>query len=747
MESTMPFELIAALDWTTFLWWVDVIFKVSVGLGAVIFVHELGHFLVAKACGVKCEKFMIGFDIGGYKISRRWGETEYGIGILPLGGYVKMLGQDDDPARIAEQMQKSQVDAESANAVPVTGPSGETYYVDRRSYLAKSVPQRMAIISAGVIMNVIFAFIFAVVAYGMGVPYQPCIVSETVPGSPAWRERIEPGDEIVRLGDRENPTFVQLMGGVTLGDRENGIPCVVRRAEDDRVVRLTLKPAQEPGKLAMIGVRGPQSLRLSKYISELEGSAVADAKLVSPSAEELTLGKPEFQAGDHVVRVGDVPVSNYREFSAQLVQHADKPLQVTVDRPAKGQGAGSEEQGAAQVVRESSDPAENDAASTTTATGLSQELTFEVPAQRLRDFGLSMKMGPIVAIQEDSPADAAGFVVGDVIEMVDGRPAGADEQDNVTWTPDRLPDLLREAAIAGREVEFIVSRSRKSAEGTDEVTLRVTPRIPEMYYSTIPPGAPQGSEAIGIAYRVENEIQAVLPNGPAADAELAPGDTITAARLIYPKDKDGKSIDSETIELGPQSLNWPFLVSAVQLAPKETVVEFTVKKTDSADAIQALVKVISMEDRFVAVRGFSFEPIEQIRTANSFAEQVRFGAGETVDALTMVFRFLQKLGTQVPITMLGGPGTIAMAAGGAASQGVSTLLIFLTMLSANLAVINFLPIPLLDGGHMMFLAYEGLRGRPANEKVVVALHMAGFAFIITLMLFVIGLDIQRWLIT
>jgi regulator of sigma E protease len=69
------------------------------------------------------------------------------------------------------------------------------------------------------------------------------------------------------------------------------------------------------------------------------------------------------------------------------------------------------------------------------------------------------------------------------------------------------------------------------------------------------------------------------------------------------------------------------------------------------------------------------------------------------------------------------------------------------MLSANLAVINFLPIPLLDGGHMVFLAYEGLRGRPANERVVIALHTAGFVFIISLMLFVIGLDIQRWIFT
>ena len=68
--------------------------------------HELGHFLVAKWCGVKCEKFYVGFDVPikilGLQLPSKlfhfqWGETEYGVGIIPLGGYVKMLGQDDDP--------------------------------------------------------------------------------------------------------------------------------------------------------------------------------------------------------------------------------------------------------------------------------------------------------------------------------------------------------------------------------------------------------------------------------------------------------------------------------------------------------------------------------------------------------------------------------------------------------------------------------------------------------------------------
>ena len=73
MNSMIQIALSAAIDFSSVVWWIDVIVKVGVGLGAVIFVHELGHFLVAKACGVKIEKFMIGFDIGCYKLAWRRG--------------------------------------------------------------------------------------------------------------------------------------------------------------------------------------------------------------------------------------------------------------------------------------------------------------------------------------------------------------------------------------------------------------------------------------------------------------------------------------------------------------------------------------------------------------------------------------------------------------------------------------------------------------------------------------------------
>lgn len=733
----MGMYLIAAFDLTSLLSMVGVVLKVAIGLGAVIFVHELGHFLVALACGVKVEKFMVGFDIGGYKLSWRRGETIYGIGILPLGGYVKMLGQDDDPAHIAEQMKKSSVDANSANAKAIKGPNGETYYVDRRSYLAKTVPQRMAILSAGVVMNVIFAFIFAVIAYGMGVPYIPSIVSETTPGSPAWRNGIQPGDEIVKFGNRTNPTFVQLKGSVTLGDIEHGIACEVRRP-DGKIVNLTLTPQQHIGRLATIGIGMPSSLTLAKGQPVIMGSPAARAKLVQPAPDKPVKEDAGFVEGDEVVRVGGVPVKTFEDFAAQFAKQPGRTLPVTIRRQAK-----ADDKKPATSVQ----PSEN-------------ELTFEVPPQSLRRFDFAMKMGPITAVRLNSPAAAAGFMEGDVITHVDGKKLGEGASPDEKWDAETLPDYLRRAADAGRDVEFTVDRA-KTASASEAVKLHVKPQVLTTMSTVHPPGAPMGADEIGIAYRIDNEVAVVTPNTPAA-ADLAPGDRILQAKIVLPEGQMSNSAEPTTVKLitdepgwlgrfvnsifgGTQvdrnRYDWPELIDLIQFIPDGTVVELATQRGDDEPRTVKL-SPISSPNAFVAWRGFCFMPLERIRKAGSFAEQIRYGWDETSDSLKMVFRFLKKLGTQVPISALGGPVTIAKAAGYSAEEGISSLLVFLTMLSANLAVLNFLPIPLLDGGHIVFLAYEGIRGRPANERFVVALHTAGFVFIVSLMLYVLALDLN-----
>lgn len=124
------------------------VFLVVAGISTLIVVHEFGHFLVARLCGVRCEKFYIGFDFWGLSLVKfRWGETEFGLGVFPFGGYVKMLGQEDDPSRMAQEKNPAST-----------------------SFASQSVERRASIVVAGIVMNLIFAVFCASTAYMIGLP-------------------------------------------------------------------------------------------------------------------------------------------------------------------------------------------------------------------------------------------------------------------------------------------------------------------------------------------------------------------------------------------------------------------------------------------------------------------------------------------------------------------------------------------------------------------------------------------------
>ena len=95
-------------------------------------------------------------------------------------------------------------------------------------------------------------------------------------------------------------------------------------------------------------------------------------------------------------------------------------------------------------------------------------------------------------------------------------------------------------------------------------------------------------------------------------------------------------------------------------------------------------------------------------------------------------------------TNLSGPAGIIFAAGSFASEGFPSLLMFLVLLSANLAILNFLPIPALDGGHMLFLAAEGIRGKPVDERLQIRLTIAGVICLLSLMVFATAMDTNRF---
>ena len=137
-------------------------------------------------------------------------------------------------------------------------------------------------------------------------------------------------------------------------------------------------------------------------------------------------------------------------------------------------------------------------------------------------------------------------------------------------------------------------------------------------------------------------------------------------------------------------------------------------------------------------------PLSREIVATSASEALGYGVKETWKRLGQVVRFLRMLVTgRISMDLLGGPLRIAQAASAQADEGPSTFLIFLTLLSANLAVVNFLPIPALDGGHIMFLTAEAASGKPVNETWQIRLTVAGVLALLCLMAFVILNDIVQ----
>lgn len=702
-----------------------VILKIAFGLGFVIFVHELGHFAVAKFCGVKCEKFYLGFDIAGLKFCKfRWGETEYGIGILPLGGYVKMLGQEDNPARLREEIERAkQQAATEANTAPslgtpASGASPEaqpqpapnaaepaSLLFDPRSFLAQSVPKRMAIISAGVIMNIIFAFFMAVVAFGIGVPEPPCIVGEVYSGEAAWQANLRPGDEILKIGGKEMHKFRDLQTAITLGniDHEKGVPFVIRR--DGHEMEITLKPQNSLGIYA-IGVAAQFTPCL---LSNQKTWLVFNRHAVFPGSS-AALARV-FENGDRIVRIDDKTIDDYSQINTQLAEKADRKIVVTVERTERD--------------------------SEGKPTGVKRRVKATVEPQPLRQLGLVMEMGPITAIQIGSPAEAAGIKPGERL---------LDVGDPMTFA-DRV------AKQAGKTIDLKL----KTPDKKEPIVRAVQVRTPTELVPAVFRNSPVAVPALGIAYRVLNRVNSVIKGSPADKAGLKPGDVVSQAQFIAPEGKELEDLGvhwtekdlagSATMEFGDEKdNNWPSFMNVLQNTLPGTKIELTVvrdgKKLTLPAKGQSPMMSEATTDAYWPDRGFRFEPMVIFAHGKSLGGAISLGAAQTLSDVTVTYSSVRALGTgQVPLRGLAGPWGIIKIALGAADQGTAKLLLFLVFLSANLAVLNFLPIPVLDGGHFVLLAYEGIRGKPANETVQTVLAYIGLALILTLMVWVFGLDL------
>jgi len=532
-------------------------------------------------------------------------------------------------------------------------------------------------------MNVIFAVLMASLAFGLGVREMTCALSSVRTGGAAWRAGLRTGDEIVAIGGRTDPIFNDLRHGVTVGSVRDGIEFTVRRPADGSTRTVLLKPDTDLGA-PTIGVTSPYSLTLPTDLSR--GLVGAAARAV-----------PAFEAGDTIRGIDGTPVSSYAELLAALSAKPADAVTLQVERPTK--------------------KPDGSAAGSTT-------LSIELPAQPRLVTGMAMTPLAIKAVQEESPAAAAGIVAGDRLTAIDGEPIG---------DPFTLDERLRRRA--GQAVTLTLS-----ATGGGERTVSLTPRpVTWRDDETAGIGSPLSIAALGIAMPIDALVEAVAAESPAARAGVKPGDRVVRAVVTEP----GEEPDPKGgIDISPREPNWPVVAALLQHLPAGASLTLTVESPAGGDRRTVTLVPEAVADRFVADRGLVFEPMYRTVRATSFGDAIRRGLRKTREDLSMVYGFLGKLTRQeISPRLLGGPIEIAKQAGRSANEGFGRLLLFLTMLSANLAVVNFLPIPVLDGGHMVFLTWELLRGKPPSEHVVGVLSYLGLGLILLLMFFVFGLDL------
>ncbi len=171
-------------------------FYILLGLTFIIFIHELGHFLVARWCGVKVYTFSIGFGPRIFTFYRDRSGTEYILSLIPLGGYVRMKGQEDLPTKNAEELK------------------GESDH-----FLSKKPWQRLMIILAGVEMNLITAFFFVVIAFMIGIPFSSNVIGGFLPDSPAASSTLKIGDKIVEVNGVKTDTMEGIITAVALQEQ------------------------------------------------------------------------------------------------------------------------------------------------------------------------------------------------------------------------------------------------------------------------------------------------------------------------------------------------------------------------------------------------------------------------------------------------------------------------------------------------------------------------------------------------
>jgi regulator of sigma E protease len=474
-------------------------------------------------------------------------------------------------------------------------------------------------------------------------------------------------------------------------------------------------------------------------------------EFIAPEVGSVFPGSPAWEArlqpGDKIVALDGKPMYSFENLDAEVALAGPRTIRLRVERNNQ------------ELVVEAEPRFESDA-------GL-YRLGINYPI---------VQREPTLSIRAGTPADLAGLRTGDVLlswngHPILGRPVLPEEVDHTLDTEVsvrrdgkeltiRIPptpiDPSQPPVIGVNPFPYVVSGLRPglpalqtlglqrgdhllavdghpfhgpdlsvAAEGSDRLTLRVRRNGEERELAA--PVTPADRKAIAdyVAFTTDLGSSLLLPHpgGAAANAGMQPGDEVIA-------------IDGQPVH------DWESLRSKVLAAAAGTVLHFTVRR-DGAEVPLAIAPQAQRVD--LGVVTMVPTKMTEVRQ-DSFAGAVRAGTVAAVDLIKQLYVTIKGMITgQVGAKNLGGIITISRVSYQVAQGGPSRFFFFLALLSINLAFINVLPIPVLDGGYLLFLLIEKIKGSPVSPRVFGYSQILGLVFVLALVVFVTYNDILRLL--
>ncbi|HOK65952.1 MAG TPA: site-2 protease family protein [Anaerohalosphaeraceae bacterium] len=672
---------------------------VLLGFGGVIFVHELGHFLVAKLGGIKVEAFSIGFPptiLSIRKLKKGFrirlfprknieetlqegdSETEYWLGLIPFGGFVKMLGQSD------------------------SGTAEKTD--DPRSFANRPIWIRICVVAAGVLFNVLSAVILFMGLYLHGLDQQPAVVGGVVPNSPAEAAGFRPGDRIIAVNGKsfvgDFVDFSMISLAAALGPKGETTTFTVRHP-DGRVERLKAVSelaAADTQRLRQFGIEPASTLEIPDW-EEPEWK------------QQLT--ESGFEPGDVILAVDGKSVKTSWELKEAIRRSVKPEVNLTVQR--KGAKPG--------------EPL------TTVAIPLEPKILY--PNFR-KEYDLANFYSLIPRLQVEQvfePTSSEGFlqrILQRFSTAVLRRPVQKEMQPNPFKKGDILLQVAdcfcptfaeyRQAIENHKDKTLSVKVLRTDSDGQNRI-VDISTR------PTVQPGT-KNRLWLGISLRFDME-------NPVVAQTL---DTVSVDALPIPRGARIERVDGQPVK------NFYEIAEIFHRnAGQQIGIDYRLSETEAGSAallipnIEGLMHVWSETTRPIPLTLLE----EKAKTSNP-AKAVAMGAKKTWYFIATTYLTLKGLFTRdVPTSALSGPVGILSISYQVAQESFIKFLYFMGLISACIAVMNLLPIPVVDGGVILFLLIEKIKGSPIPEKVQAGITYAGVVFLLAVFLWITYNDIHR----